>query len=283
MSAADTARNVLVWARAERPASPPVGDLAALDELASPSTSLQAAMCCLVAVTTAQLRLDTEPGPVAPELALLAAAVGGRQSPRLAAELLAALPVARSPLDCIAYHGVARHVLRAAQEAQLVDQALRALIRSRSPLTALLDYPTAQERMWCESLLDRMLELGGPWRRLLTLAIAQPPASIEQLKWRGDLLDMLRLDEVELVLDVYETALRWHRPAHLALLKRADVDLRQMSNLETALATAALWEPLSAIERSMPDAVRRRRHLPVVYLDALRLARRARAIVGPIA
>jgi hypothetical protein len=128
-----------------------------------------------------------------------------------------------------------------------------------------------------------MLEFGGPWRRLLTLALAQPAASIEQLKWRAELLDMLRLDEVELVLDVYETALRWYGPTHLDLLARADSDLRRMINLESALATAALWEPLAAVERSMPDAVRRRRHLPVDYLDALRLARRARAIVGSIA
>jgi hypothetical protein len=285
MSAVDTALRVLSWASAERPAPAPTGDLTSAEELASPPEDVAMAAGRLAVCTAARHRLTWPPlgdERVVPGCGVVfaAAAVGGRQQPELADAVLQAAPVATAGPDLVAYHGVVAAALRPSPVAGDLAPLLAGRLRERSPLTGVLDSPTAAGEVRCERLLDRLIA-HPEGRQLVVLAFAEPPASQAQLAWRAAALDRLRDDDPGLVLDVYETAAVHFGREHRERARRAVRELRQGDQIDEALGLAAWWAPLAALARSWPERLRRRRHLTRDdYRDGLALHAIARGLQG---
>src|SRR5205814_1348957 len=116
----------------------------------------------------------------------------------------------------------------------------------------------------------------------LQRSLAQPSPSPEVRRWRQDLMGRLRLQDDagrDFVLDVYEAALIHHRAEVLdqvyaarSVLENpvASADDRRLGE---ALSIAEWWEPLSALDRSNPSALRDRRYLDRCYRQGITLYR----------
>ncbi|OIJ99909.1 hypothetical protein BIV25_08675 [Streptomyces sp. MUSC 14] len=276
MTAVDTAVRVLLWSTttdgtAAAP-SPPEGELTDPQDLAVPPPDVGAAVVGLAVRTAARLRLDAlasgERRPVGVGALLLAAAVGGRDRAGLAAETVRAVPPARSLWDVLAHHAVVAPALP-----HVTDPALAGRLRAASPLTGLLDRPDPVGESDAELLLEDRLLTHPQGRRLITTVYCEAPASPAQALWRGRLLDQLRMNERELVIDVYEAALLRHTAAHLALIRRARIGLAAPPDLDAARPVARWWAALARLERSHRHLLRARSGIGKEYLAGVRLYR----------
>lgn len=232
-------------------------------------------MCAVVArlaaVTVARLRLSVPPlgdgRPAGLGAVLVAAVVGARGGP-LAPDLARVIPMPRSAYDLLAYHAVAATALPYAPH-------LAGVLRDRSPLTGVLDRPGAVGVSDCEALIDR-LRVDPPARSLLTLRFAQPVTSPEQYAWRGENLAWLRHEDVELVLDVYETALVHHRAEHERRTRGAWHAVLA-GNAEVARPVAGWWRALAELESAEPRRLKARPGL-IDYHSWTNLFRRVRTL-----
>ncbi|MFJ9632391.1 hypothetical protein ACIRU8_32290 [Streptomyces sp. NPDC101175] len=264
----------MLWSTAadEGRTVPPEGDLTDPQELADPPPDVSAAVVRLAVRTSARLRLDApaarEHRPVGAGALLLAAAVGARARSDLAAEVVRAVPAARSLWDVLAHHAVVAPALR-----HCADPVLAGRLRDASPLTALLDRPTPSGESAAELLLEDVLLAHPQGRRLVTTVYCEPPASPAQALWRGRLLDQLRMPERELVLDVYEAALLRHTAEHLALVRDARLSLTVPPDLPAARPVARWWSALAALERSHGRSLKARSGITRAYLEGVRLHR----------
>jgi hypothetical protein len=278
MSAVATALSVLLWTRTsddERPArpAPPEGDLRELQELADPPPDVADEVVRVAVRGAARLRLDRlaerEHRPVGAGAVLLAAAIGARAQGDLAAEAVRAVPTARSLWDVLAHHAVVAPALPHCAGAPLLADRLR----DASPLTALLDRPNPPGEAAAELLLEDALLTHPQGRRLLTGVYCEAPASPAQALWRGRLLDQLRMQDRDVVLDVYEAALLRHRAAHLLLVQQARLCLTVPPDLPAARPVAQWWAALARLERSHPRLLRARTGITRHYLAGVGLYR----------
>ncbi|GGQ21970.1 hypothetical protein GCM10010266_51350 [Streptomyces griseomycini] len=277
MTAVDTAVRVLLWsttadAGPAARSAPPEGELTDPQELAAPPPDVTAVLTGLAARTAARLRLDAlaagERRPVGAGALLLAAAVGGRARPHLAAETVRAVPPARSLWDVLTHHAVVTPALP-----HIGDAALAGRLRAASPLTALLDRPDPVGETDAELLLEDVLLTHPQGRRMITTVYCEAPASPAQALWRGRLLDQLRMSERDLVIDVYEAALLRHAQAHLSLVRRARIGLTAPPDLPAARPVAYWWAALARLERSHRQLLRARSGIGKEYLEGVRLYR----------
>jgi hypothetical protein len=275
MSAADTALSVLLWSRncdADRSA-PPEGDLRDLQDLAAPPSDVTDEVVRVAVYGAARMRLDRlaeqECRPLGAGAVLLAAAIGARGQADLAAETVRAVPGARSLWDVLAHHAVVAPALPHCAGAPLLAERLR----DASPLTALLDRPNPPGESAAELLLEDTFLTHPQGRRLLTSVWCEAPASPAQALWRGRLLDQLRMQDRELVLDVYEAALLRHQTEHLLLIQQAQLCLTVPPDLPSARPVARWWAALARLERSHPQLLRARTGITRQYLAGVSLYR----------
>lgn len=274
MSAADAALAVLEWALF--PAGPPPrGDVFSPARLLQPGPELKTALSQLAAVAAARLRLGNPPlGEKAPpslDAGALALAISLADLPFLAAKLVDELPRTRN-----AWEWVLRHGLAAPAHPHLApDLAVR--LRSCSPLTMLLDHPPEDMESDAVATAQRLIgDRAG--RRALQLALAQPSQDAAVRRFRGRLLERLRLtaDGQDFVLAVYEAAMVHHETEHVAQARAALAALAggagapAAGRLDESLATADWWGPLWAIERIDVAALRARLYLGYAYREGLR-------------
>jgi hypothetical protein len=288
MSAVDTASQVIEWALLDAAGPPPCGDLLDAGALARPDEPLKAALGRLAAVTAARLRLDSpvlgKGGQLGVGEVILAAALGALHLPVLAHTLLQAVPPVSYPIQWVTRHGLvvpALPFLSSDRTAELREACLRA-----SPFTALLaDPPHTQQGDLVKLALDLLEHPAG--RRLLQLALAEPTPEPGIRRWRQELLERLRLAGEtgrEFVLDVYEAMLIHYPEQALQQLRTARVVLTDAraaeERLRDALAVAAWWQPLWALQRSHPEALRARRYLGYDYREGIALYRLAQRLTG---
>lgn len=286
MSATDTALRVVGWALTGAVGAPPRGDLLDAQALIRPSAALRTALGQLAAVTAARLRLaGLALGELSAGDAVLAAALGALQLPAAANALLQAVPPARGAGQWIARHGLAGPALAhlTGQDAAMAD--LYELCLRASPYTALLAAPPEQQRddlvQFAASLLDQTAS-----RRLLQLALAEPVSDLAIRRWRGEVLERLRLvgdAGAAFVLDVYEAMLIYYAEPALAQARQARAAILnaravEESRLRDALTVADWWGPLWALQRSRPEALRARRYLSYDYREGLALYRLAQRL-----
>lgn len=285
-TAADTAGRVLHWAIAPQGAPPP-GPAFGLADLLTPLASLCRAVIDLAAREAARVGLGAEafgaaPGPApgpGPGAIWLAAAVGLRTQPALAAELLHDLPPAATSWQEAGWDSVARHGL-AAPALRWLPPALAEAVRAASPLTALLCHPAGGEAdrvlVFCRTLLGVK-----PACQPAVAAFADPQAGTKELEWRAEALGRLlagaRPCDRAFLLDVTETAVTWHREAWLERLRESAFVLQSPAPAPDAearaLATGRWWQPLRALRQAEPEAIRGRRYLDFqVYWRGLQLA-----------
>ena len=265
MSAMDTAMRVLAWAIADAPGPAPTGDLIGAAELAEPAEDVRDTGIRLAVVSAARLRLAApplaDPGPVTPGVVIMAAAIGARAQPT-AAMLLRAVSPARSAYELVARHSIVTAMIRRYRQPpdDTADPgtALLPALRDASSLTGLLDVPGPAGPSRCDQVLDQMLG-HADGRNLVTLALAVPPVTDEQSRWRGELLNGMLSEDREWVLDVYETAMSWYAEGHGCRARQAYQLLRRRPpNVAPAVPTAVWWQALARVERTRPELLRRR-------------------------
>ncbi|KKD06695.1 hypothetical protein [Streptomyces sp. WM6386] len=266
---------MLQWSRncdGDRSA-PPEGDLRDLQDLAAPPPDVTDEVVRVAVYGAARLRLDRlaeqERRPVGAGALLLAAAIGARAQEELAAEAVRAVPAARSLWDVLAHHTVVAPALPHCASTPLLAERLR----DASPLTAVLDRPNPPGESAAELLLEDVLLTHPQGRRLLTSVYCAAPASPGQALWRGRLLDQLRMQDRELVLDVYEAALLRHQAEHLVLIRQARLCLTVPPDLPSARPVAQWWAALARLERSHPRLLRARTGITRQYLAGVSLYR----------
>ncbi|MEU7905049.1 hypothetical protein [Actinoplanes sp. NPDC049118] len=276
MSAMDAALRVMIWATDDARGPAPTGALSDAIELAAPPPVLRRAVARLAAVSAAQLMLDAPPlgGPpvLGCEAILVAAAVGVHRDPA-SVELLRAAGRPSGGYDLLARHAVAAPAVREG----LGSGAFRDALLDASPLTALLDHPRPGRESGAEDALDDFLLPHPQGRVLLVRHFGRPPESPGQSRWRGGLLQRLRPEEPELVLDVYESAISRHRPALVEWVRQA----RRGLGLGVAVdrgriePVAKWWQALSYLERGRDAAALRTRFGLTGYSFGLELYRTA--------
>jgi hypothetical protein len=286
MSAADTALRVLTWARDGGAGPPPHGDLSHVADLTTPPPQLLTVLAQLAAVTAARLRLDRRPfgddSPVGLSAVLLAAAIGARAD-IAAVTVLTAVPTARRGRDLVTHHGLSAAVL-AADPDTVGDTAPGLLddLRDRSPLTGILDHPRVGQWATCQRLLATVVLTRPDGARMFALAFAEPARTPAQSAWRGTVLEALRSQPMFIphTLDTYESARRFHAPAHDAAITSARLSLRELHHgrrelrrrfgdvlppsaeqLAQARPAAEFWRALTALVRTHHELVRKRRPL----------------------
>ncbi|NNN34835.1 hypothetical protein HLK59_31630 [Streptomyces sp. S3(2020)] len=266
---------MLQWSRncdGERSA-PPEGDLRDLQDLAAPPPDVTDEVIRVAVYGAARLRLDRlaeqERRPVGAGALLLAAAIGARAQAELATEAVRAVPPARSLWDVLAHHAVVAPALPHCAGSPLLAERLR----DASPLTAVLDRPNPPGESAAELLLEDVLLTHPQGRRLLTAVYCEAPASPAQALWRGRILDQLRMQDRELVLDVYEAALLRHQAEHLLLIQQARLCLTVPPDLPSARPVAQWWAALARLERSHARLLRARTGITRQYLAGVGLYR----------
>ncbi len=289
MSATDTAIRVIDWALRQVAGPPPRGDLLNVPALIRPAEELKTALRQLAVVTTARLRLSSPPdgeGYLGVGEAILATALGALHTPVLAQYLLQAVPAPNCTVQWITRHGLLEPALSFLTDNSLAEVRTACLLVS--PLTALLADPPQQQH---GDLVQFALELLDypAGQRLLQLAMAEPALVRRVRLWRHELLERLRLagdQGREFVLDVYEAMLIHYpeqalRQVHAARAVITDIQAAaEESRLREALAVAAWWESLWALQRSHPEALRARRYLGYQYREGLALYRLAQRLTG---
>jgi hypothetical protein len=253
VTALATARAVLAWCL--YPAGPPpLGPLAQAHRLAAPDVATRESVAALARATAARLGAGPvplgDPGPAGLGPVLLAAFAGGRLERDLADQVLAAAPRLRLGrrdagwTDALARHGVVAPVVARLGDgdARSADQLLAA-----SPLSGVLCRPAPEGEAPAFVTAMRLLARPrGP--AVLTAALAAPEPDPAVLTWRGKLLDHLRQERPEVMLDVYVTARLWSGPAWDDLVDQARRELSgrgRPGNL--AIATLRYWLPLDTV------------------------------------
>ncbi len=290
MSALDTAGRIIDWVILGAVGSPPRGDLLNAEALARPPESLKAALGQMTVITAARLRLDSptlgQGGHLGASEVVLAAALGALHQPVLAHTLLQAVPLVSYPVQWVTRHGLVAPVLPFLSQDSAADLSEACLLTS--PFTALLaNPPQTQQSDLVKFALDLLEQPAG--RRLLQLTLAEPAPAAGIRCWRQELLERLRLvgeSGREFVLDVYEAmlihypeqALQQVHTAHAVITDtRAAADEKR---LHDALTIANGWQPLWALQRSHPEALRARRYLGYEYREGIALYRLAQRLTG---
>ncbi|HEV2259545.1 MAG TPA: hypothetical protein VGS06_41055 [Streptosporangiaceae bacterium] len=283
MSAADTASQVLAWATGEQMSGDPmpVGSLTGLAELADPPADIRETIGRVAAIAAARLRLTAPPlgdsRPPRPGVAILAAAVGARTEPVTAMRALEVLvdEDAEPAYELAARHAVAGRALRSGQ----LEETTADLVREVSPLTALLDHPTASGEAAAEDLLEARLLADPDGYRLAVRTFAAPAAGAAQADWRARLLSRLRHgSRLPFVLDVYETGMTVFGAAHWRRLARAGELLGDREDLDAIRPLVQWWQPLSEIERRRPQEIKRRKLISNDYVRGVRAYRQFAAM-----
>lgn len=263
-----------MWALTRAPDSagpPPEGDLGTARGLLDPGDEVKASIARLAGATTARLRLSGPPlgdrRPPGLGVVLLAAAVGARGE-RRSFELAHAVPKPRTAYDLLTYHAVAGAAVPYAP-------GLADVLRDSSPLTGCLDRPGPAGAQDCDDLVDRLRQ-DRQARRLLTLGFARPVTEPEQYGWRGDTLAWLRHEDVDLVLDVYESALVHFRAEHERMARAAWRSAME-GDVAAAAPVATWWRALAELEAAAP-ALLRGRHELIDYHQWTNLFRRVRTL-----
>ena len=273
MSASNTALRVIEWAMMNHQGSPPQGDIADAEKLASPSPILIQALEQLTVITAARLRWKMPPlgdnRPISGENLILAAALG-TTNPQLVRTMLNVVNAPSCYGDWVVRYGLITPALSLLRE-EIADDC-----RDLSPLTAILHRPTTGQETSTLSLALTLLK--NPTTKLsLILHMAQPTTDLQVRNWRTELLERLRLSEQGFVLDVYEAAMIYHQQEIINQVKiaynvftdrQASSDERR---LRDALSVANWWQPLWAIERAEIDKLRDRRYLSYAYREGIKL------------
>ena len=306
MNAATTAAQILGWA-AEPSGPPPTGPLWDVHQLASPPDTVRDAAVQLARKTAARLGAGAPPFGAKAEIGLgtvfLAAAVGGRQQPAAAAALARAVPSAapgrdpRAWYDLVARHGLASAVIAAFDgtatgtaggaggtpgagtggEVELDPFPERLL--EASPLTAAMYRPplrrlradsTGQIEAGAASLLGR-----PRGREVLAAGLSGWLPRSEVLIWRASLVNRLRHEHPDLLLDVYLAARTRHATEWDKRIKWAAREFLNPHDLPDPLAIATLqfWMPLAAFQRASTTPLAKLRPLLSGYDAALTLVR----------
>lgn len=275
-----TATRVLQWAAAPRGPAP-LGTLRRSGNLLSDpgvGRGLRDLVRSAAARTGAGVPPLGDPSPVGPGAVLLAASIGGRTRPDLAARLAAALPPA--PLDgasaagwadALARHAVVGAALPAAGD--VPDDLARSWLDG-SPLTAVLRAPHPEgvsTGMRTAAALARRPR--GPAVLTASFADCHPDPSV--LHWRGEVLLRLAAQHPQEVLDVYVAARARHPQAWDTRAAEAGRSLALASRAGTtdadALAVVHFWAGLTV--RAVTRLVTGNR-LPVDLRPWLALVRR---------
>lgn len=286
MSATNTALRVIEWAMIsqEKGETIPQGDLFDTEKLASPSANLIQALEKLTIITAARLRWSMPPlgdnRPIGRENLIMAAALG-TTNPQLVRTMLNAVPPPYCYGDWVVRYGLITPALPFLKH-EIADDC-----RERSPLTALLNRPTAGQETSTISLALQILKY--PTAKLsLTLHLGQPTRDIEVRDWRTELLERLRLSEQSFVLDVYEAAMIYHQQEAINQVKDAYgvlIDPQAASDegrLRDALSVANWWKPLWALERAEVDKLRSRRYLSYAYREGIKLFNLSQKMSGGV-
>ena len=281
-TAASTTVRMLEWAVA--PSGPaPMGSLRRVGELLS-APAVGQRLRALVRATSARVGAGCPPlgdtSTVGAGAVLLAASVGGRLRPELAAKLAAALPPPRLDdttdggwADALGRHAVVAAAL-STHERDPHEHNLAGAWLDASPLTAALLVPGPSGR--ATALRTAVALAGrphGPAVLTRCLADCHPDAAV--LQWRGDLLTRLAAGHPAQVLDVYLAARGWHAAAWdvrtAAAIARLAAAARSGTPDPEALSVVHYWAGLAVTP--VADIVARRR-LPVDLRGWLALVRR---------
>ncbi len=270
---------------------PPRGDLLDAETLSHPEPLLSQVLGELAAVAAARLRLSSPVlgvrGCLGAGEAVLAAALGVMHTPELLQTLLQMIPPVRYPLQWVTRHGLVAQALPffPDYDAEVATAPFAACL-GVSPLTALLTRPPEGQHSELLAFAQQLLQ-HGEGRRLLQLALAQPTCNPHIRHWRQELLERLRLTEEngrDFVIDVYEAAMVFYEQDALKQVREARAVLNHAgadaARLRDALAVAAWWGPLRALERSYPDALRSRRYLGYAYREGIALYQLAQRLTG---
>jgi hypothetical protein len=296
VSATETALRVVRWSTFPAGALPR-GDLHELGALASPAPEVRAFLGKLAATTAARLALDAPPlsdaRPAGPAALWLAAAAGAAATPE-AGELVRLCPPAQGGWDLVLRHAVVGATLDA------VPPLFAESLRAASPLTALLLAPARGEEDDIVALAERLLAQADG-RRLLINTLSTPVDDPESLRWRGLLLQSLRLQPRSrpFVLDVYEAAVAVHGRRWLGTIDYAfhalgashaaseppavtgDGARAGERGLQLALAVGEYWAALRALRRTHLSWLQRRPYLHFnVYLQGIKLASTVEKLQG---
>ncbi|GAA1416737.1 hypothetical protein ACFQZ4_43650 [Catellatospora coxensis] len=252
MNASATAHRILDWA-IDPVGAPPTGPLLDVAALAEPSLHLLAALGMLAQASAARSHAGAPPlgdgGPVGLGTVLIAAAAGGRMQRGVAERILGAVPPMRAvPSDwaeAVVRHGLCGTLLRAAGWPGGADDQLVAA----SPLTAVLHRPvTGQGTAVLPAVSALLRRPRGD--SVLVAALCEPSADAAVLIWRSAVLEHLRGEHLELLLDVYTTARLRHGELWDARIAWAAKNLRRAGLPDdTALATLRYWAPLARVHR----------------------------------
>jgi hypothetical protein len=249
-----TAARVLQWAAAPR-GPVPLGTLRrSRDLVADPGASRR--LRDLVRSTAARTGAGApplgDPSPLGAGAILLAASVGGRSRPDLAARLAATLPPppledapAEGWADALARHAVVGAVLPAV--GNVPDDLARSWLDG-SPLTAALYAPHAEGiHAGMRTAVALARRPRGP--AVLTASFADCHADPKILHWRGEVLLRLAAQHPHEVLDVYLAARTWHGHAWDVRAAEANRALALASRIGTtdadALAVVHYWAGLT--------------------------------------
>ncbi len=286
MSATETALRVIEWAMIAQGdgLAPPQGDLADTEKLAAPGAKYISALKKLTVVTAARLRWSMPPlgdtRPLGRENLVLAAALG-TPNPQLVRTLLMAVPEPSCYGDWVVRYGLLAPALSFLTEEIAND------CRDRSPLTAILNRPTAGQETSTVSLASQLIK--NPTSKLsLTLHLAQPVTDIKVRDWRTELLERLRLSEPSFVIDVYEAVMIYHQQEAIKQVNEAysifsDTQAaKDEKRLQNALSIANWWKPLWAIERAEINKLRARRYLSYAYREGIKLFKLSQKMTGRV-
>jgi hypothetical protein len=258
MNALGTARKVLDWSTA--PQGPlPVGPLLNTVALARPDAEALAALRRLALVTTARLGLGAEllrdSGSIGLGAILLAAAVGGRLEAAVAEKIIQGVPRLSPSVvewnEATVRHGVVGAALGPLPAGPPMPEPVVDKLLECSPLTAVLHRPAAGQAQIARSTARRLLRRSRG-RGVLIRFLSEPSVDAAVLDWRSEMLELLRAEQPEMMLDIYTAARASHGTVWDCHINRADAELRK-PNLppQLPLATLRYWAPLARMERDL--------------------------------
>jgi hypothetical protein len=253
MDALTTARAVLQWC-VYPVGSPPRGSLGQAHRLADPDAATRDALAAIARATAARSGAGPVPlgdgSPVGLASILLAAFVGGRSERDVAARILDAAPRLRlGRRDAGWADGLTRHGVVAATTSRSAgaDPGLVEALLAASPLSNALLRPATDAEDAAFSAAMRLLDRPHG-RAVLTAAFATPEPDPAVLTWRGKLLDHLRQERADIMLDIYTAARLWHGPDWDDLLAQARRDLLGRGRpSDLAIAALRYWLPLDTV------------------------------------
>jgi len=270
MTAVATVTQVLDWCLSpDGPA--PRGSLARLNELASSLGSFSSRLELLHAAAAGRLGEGWPPfgdsAPIAPDAIFVAAAVAGRDDEELVEDILLLTSPQLSMATQVAVHAVAEPAVAAiGNQSDQGNNVVNLLLRT-SPLSRLLTHCPDQPPRISE-VRSLMARPGGS--RCVVTHFSSYCSDPTTLRFRRSVLETLRADLPDFVLDVFEAAMTRQQPIWIAALRSADEEIRGALTAEpseTALETVRFFGPLHRINRDKPNSV------PRTTIEALRIYR----------